>query len=93
MVKRDEPAFGDGFEPTALNGRRASPPDHRLRIACVVSHLGIGADRQPRLCASSMDTARYQCSSGAAKARQGARQNTGKRLNQMGVWRDTHRSQ
>jgi hypothetical protein len=27
------------------------------------------------------------------KSRQGARQNTGKRLNQMGVWRDTHRSQ
>jgi len=94
MVKRGEPLIREWL--------RARDPEwtpllhqhtHRMRIARAASHFGIGADRQPWLCARSSDTARYRRSSGAAKAAKALARRTGKRLIHMGDWRDTHRSQ
>jgi hypothetical protein len=64
-----------------------------MRIARVVSHLGIGADRQPRLCMKPLGYGAVPTFFWAGKRRHGARQSIGKSLIHMGDWRDTHRSQ
>jgi hypothetical protein len=65
-----------------------------LRIACVVSQLGIGAHRAATvLCKLHGHGAVPTFFWGGKTAKALAKAVGPKRLNQMGVWRDTHRSQ
>jgi hypothetical protein len=93
MVKRGEPQLRDGVT-TGLNGRPASPPIRRIRIARAASHTGIGAAPAAATGLSKpLGHGTVPTFFWGGEATTAAHQGIGERLNQMGVWRDTDRSQ
>jgi hypothetical protein len=68
-------------------------PIHRLRIARVVSQLGIGAPRAATALCKLHGPGAVPTFFWGGKAVTAAPALSVSRLNHMGVWRDTHRSQ
>jgi len=80
---------------SCLNGRRRfTTPIHRIRIARAASQPGIGADLPAATGLNKpFGHGTVPTFFWGGEATTAAHQGIGERLNQMGVWRDTDRSQ